>query len=83
MNRIETLSLNQSDQDVATVAKRVVETLGMELSGTVSDLERDAKTFRGKVGDGVTKFLTLVGIMRGVEFPKGSLSRWIAPPQRG
>ena len=38
MNRIETLSLNKSDHDVATVAKRVVETLGMELSGTVSDL---------------------------------------------
>lgn len=74
MNRIETLSLNQSDQDVATVAKRVVETLGMELSGTVSDLERDAKPFRGKVGDGVTKFLTLVGIMRGVEFLKDRFS---------
>ena len=70
MNRIETLSLNQSDQDVATVAKRVVETLEMELSGTVSDLKHDAKPFRGKVGDGVNKFLTFVGIIRGVEFLK-------------
>ena len=70
VHRIETLSLNQSDHDVATVAQRVVETLERELSGTVPDPKHDARTFRGKVGDGVNKFLTFVGIMRGVEFLK-------------
>ncbi len=70
MNRIETLSLNQSDHDVVSVAQRAVEILGRELSGKAPDLEHDAKPFYGRVGDGIKKFLTLVGIMRGVEFLK-------------
>ena len=74
MNRIETLSLNQSDHDVASVALRAVEVLSRELGENASELRHDAKPFYGKVGEGINKFLTLVGIMRGVEFLRNLFS---------
>lgn len=70
MNRIETLSLNQSNHDVSTVAHRVVEVLSRELGTEAVEPERGAKRDYGRIVGGINKFLTLIGVMRGVEFLK-------------
>ena len=70
MNRLETLSLNQSDHNVGTVAQRVVEVLSRELGTKAAEPERNAKPAYGRIGGGINKFLTLIGVVRGVEFLK-------------
>ena len=74
MNRIETLSLNQMDHDVSAVAHRAVEVLSRELGSVTAEPKHDAESAHGRIGGGVNKFLTAIGVMRGVEFLRDHFS---------
>ena len=68
VNQIETLSLKRSTHDVADVALRAIELLSRELVVGAADKSSDAKPLVGRIGTGVNRFLSLVGVMRAVEF---------------
>ena len=70
MNRVETLSLSQSDHDVATVAQRVVEVLGRELDQDRVAIPIKDNPGAGRVEGGINKFLMMIGVIRGLELLK-------------
>ena len=74
VNQMETLSLERSGHDVAGVALRAVELLSRELAVGAIDKGSDVKPLAGNIGTGVKKFLSLVGIIRAVEFVRNLLT---------
>lgn len=74
VNQMETLSLERSGHDVAGVALRAVELLSRELAVGAIDKGSDVKPLAGNIGTGVKKFLSLVGIIRAVEFLRNLLT---------
>ena len=74
VNQMETLSLERSGHDVAGAALRAVELLSRELAVVAIDKGSDVKPLAGNIGTGVKKFLSLVGIIRAVEFLRNLLT---------
>ena len=74
VNQMETLSLERSGHDVASVALRAVELLSRELAAGATDKGSDVKPLVGNIGTGVNRFLSSVGIIRAVEFLRNLLT---------
>ena len=74
VNQMETLSLERSGHDVASVALRAVELLSRELAAGATDKGSDVKPLAGNIGTGVNRFLSSVGIIRAVEFLRNLLT---------
>ena len=70
INQVESLSLQGGDHQAASVAQRAVEILSRELHrGPVSE-SRGIRRLFGKAERAVNKFLTVIGVLRAIDFVK-------------
>ena len=70
INQIESLSLQGGNHQAASVAQRAVEILSRELHRSPASESRGIKSLFGNVGRAVSKFLTVIGVLRAIDFLK-------------
>ena len=74
VNQIESLSLQGGSHHTASVAQRVVETLSRELRSGPASRGRGIKRLFGSTERAVNKFLTVIGVLRAIDFVKNLIS---------
>ena len=70
INQIESLSLQGGNHRAGIVAQRAVEILSRELHRGPASESRGIKRLFGNVGRAVNKFLTVIGVLRAIDFVK-------------